>query len=79
MYLAGLVVVLGIWWGDFLLYTTMDEILDGQEDTIKWSNPELPFFCTAAPGGRSVTKEPMSSQGARVYFHKIAAAVGIDG
>ncbi|KAJ7036545.1 hypothetical protein C8F04DRAFT_1337304 [Mycena alexandri] len=79
LYLPGQICVLAILRGDFADHSTMQSLLDGTEDIIKWKDPQLPFFRQAGPRGRSVTMKPMKSANARGYFHKITRNIGIDG
>ncbi|KAJ7493632.1 hypothetical protein FB451DRAFT_1020714, partial [Mycena latifolia] len=80
MYIAGMLVALGIRQGDFEDYDNIRDLLDGHDDELRWKNPELPLFRAAGARGLTVKKsEPMSSNGARAFFHRCAAKVGIDG
>ncbi|KAJ6497596.1 hypothetical protein C8R45DRAFT_822477 [Mycena sanguinolenta] len=78
LYIGGLIVVLGIRRGDFRDYNTMEELLAGDDDKLHWKDPDLPFFRAAGPRGLKMTANPMTSEGARAFLHKTAAAVGIN-
>ncbi|KAJ7366869.1 hypothetical protein DFH08DRAFT_948872 [Mycena albidolilacea] len=82
MYLGGMMLALAIRRGDLRDHKTCSSVWKDWHsagETLHWADLALPFFRAGGPRGLTVTMEPLSDQGARAFFHKLAGNVGIDG